>query len=120
MKKDLSTPKLISNRSINYNEIYNYVESIFKELTKDIKVQSFSNYDEFFETIIYYANATISKEKEIKLIQESLKENNLEIAEKIIIRNIVLNYLSEYLYQEQDKIITLPKTPSSKRKMYKI
>ena len=109
----------------NYNEIYNYVESIFKELTKDIKVQSFSNYDEFFETIIYYANealkiATISKEKEIKLIQESLKENNLEIAEKIIIRNIVLNYLSEYLYQEQDKIITLPKTPSSKRKMYKI
>ena len=50
----------------------------------------------------------------------SLKENNLEIAEKIIIRNIVLNYLSEYLYQEQDKIITLPKTPSSKRKMYKI
>ena len=24
MKKDLSTPKLISNRSINYNEIYNY------------------------------------------------------------------------------------------------
>lgn len=125
MKKDLSTLKLISNRSINYNEIYNYVESIFKELTKDIKVQSFSNYDEFFETIIYYANealkiATISKEKEIKLIQESLKENNLEIAEKIIIRNIVLNYLSEYLYQEQDKIITLPKTPSSKRKMYKI
>lgn len=114
IKKDLSTPKLISNRSINYNEIYNYVESIFKELTKDIKVQSFSNYDEFFETIIYYANealkiATISKEKEIKLIQESLKENNLEIAEKIIIRNIVLNYLSEYLYQEQDKIITLPK-----------
>ena len=108
-----------------YNEIYNYVESIFKELTKDIKVQSFSNYDEFFETIIYYANealkiATISKEKEIKLIQESLKENNLEIAEKIIIRNIVLNYLSEYLYQEQDKIITLPKTPSNKRKMYKI
>ena len=62
----------------------------------------------------------ISKEKEIKLIQESLKENNLEIAEKIIIRNIVLNYLSEYLYQEQDKIITLPKTPSDKRKMYKI
>ena len=125
MKKDLSTLKLISNRSINYNEIYNYVESIFKELTKDIKVQSFSNYDEFFETIIYYANealkiATISKEKEIKLIQESLKENNLEITEKIIIRNIVLNYLSEYLYQEQDKIITLPKTPSSKRKMYKI
>ena len=125
MKKDLSTPKLISNRSINYNEIYNYVESIFKELTKDIKVQSFSNDDRFFETIIYYANealkiATISKEKEIKLIQESLKENNLEIAEKIIIRNIVLNYLSEYLYQEQDKIITLPKTPSSKRKMYKI
>ena len=50
----------------------------------------------------------------------SLKENNLEIAEKIIIRNIVLNYLSEYLYQEQDKIITLPKTPSDKRKMYKI
>ena len=125
MKKDLSTLKLISNRSINYNEIYNYVESIVKELTKDIKVQSFSNYDEFFETIIYYANealkiATIPKEKEIKLIQESLKENNLEIAEKIIIRNIVLNYLSEYLYQEQDKIITLPKTPSSKRKMYKI
>ena len=125
MKKDLSTLKLISNRSINYNEIYNYVESIFKELNKDIKVQSFSNYDEFFETIIYYANealkiATISKEKEIKLIQESLKENNLEITEKIIIRNIVLNYLSEYLYQEQDKIITLPKTPSSKRKMYKI
>lgn len=125
MEKDLSTPKLITNRSNIYNEIYNYVEAIFKELTKDIKVQSFSNYDEFFETIIYYANealkiATISKEKEIKLIQESLKENNLEIAEKIIIRNIVLNYLSEYLYQEQDKIITLPKTPSSKRKMYKI
>ena len=102
MKKDLSTPKLISNRSINYNEIYNYVESIFKELTKEIKIQSFSNYDEFFETIIYYASEA------------------LEIAEKIIIRNIVLNYLSEYLYQEQDKIITLPKTPSNKRKMYKI
>ena len=65
-------------------------------------------------------NGVDYKITEIKLIQESLKENNLEIAEKIIIRNIVLNYLSEYLYQEQDKIITLPKTPSSKRKMYKI
>ena len=49
-----------------------------------------------------------------------LTKDSKKLHTKIIIRNIVLNYLSEYLYQEQDKIITLPKTPSSKRKMYKI
>ena len=92
MKKDLSTPKLISNRSINYNEIYNYVESIFKELTKEIKIQSFSNYDEFFETIIYYASealkiATISKDK-IKKVYRSNKFKDNEIITLIKKKNI--------------------------------
>lgn len=125
INSDISTPRLIADRSQAYYNIYNYVKEVFKESLKNTFIQNSSNYNDYFELIITTANKVMqivlqSKEKEIKLIQESLEYNNLKTTKNIIIRNIVLNYLTEYLSQEKEKIKTLPKSLIKERKMYEI
>lgn len=124
-EEDISSSKTIKNRSNIYNKIYNYVESIFKEKISSNKNKIFKDYNEYLETLVFYANealniATSTQDKEITMLKEKLKEEGLEIEKEIIIRNIVLNYLSNYLYQEKEKIIKLPKSLIKKIKNYSI
>ena len=51
---------------------------------------------------------------------EELKEQGINIDTKIIIRNIVLNYLSNYLNKEKNNIINLQKSQTKERKRYLI
>lgn len=125
VKKDIGASKLIIDKTIIYNEIYNYVRVLLNELIAKNAHTIFNSYDEYLENIISCANtaleiAKVNKEKEIKIIKEALKEEGLIIEEIVIIRNIVLNYLSNYLYAEKEKIITLPKSLIKQTKSYPI
>lgn len=122
---NISKSKKIGANSITYKELYNYIETIFKEFISTSIVIDYNNYDKYLESLTNIANKVIqitekTKNKELRIIQETLKSEGLEIKIEVILRNIVLNYLSNYLYQEKEQIKTLPKTLIKERKNYQI
>ena len=101
----------------------NYINNLFNELIPTYLQEPIKDYDDYLTKIINCANETLkisteSKAKEITLIKENLKKEGLTIKDTIIIRNIVLNYLSNYLHQEKEKIINLNPSTLKKVKYY--
>ena len=96
----------------------NYINNLFNELIPTYLQEPIKDYDDYLTKIINCANETLkisteSKAKEITLIKENLKKEGLTIKDTIIIRNIVLNYLSNYLHQEKEKIRMVPSKSDS-------
>lgn len=120
-KKDISPPKKIANRSIIYNEIYNYIKNQF--IKEETIYNQQINYDEYLTIITTQIQEIIKKAKtvkkeEIKTLQKSLANEGLVINEETIIKNIALNYLSEYLKEEEIK--NMQKSPIKELKKYKV
>lgn len=123
--KNISTPKQIKETSIHYIKLFNYVQDLFNELIKKYLIPPISDYDDYLTKIINCANkvleiAETSKEKEILIIKNNLEKEGLNINKIIIIRNIVLNYLSNYLFQEKEYIQELKPSKIKKIKHYNI
>lgn len=123
--KDISTSKQINNNSLYYIELSDYIKNLFNELIPSYLQKPIKDYDDYLTRVIDCANkvlevSTITKEKEIAIIKENLKHEGLIISNTIIIRNIVLNYLSNYLYQEKETIINLNPSTLKKVKHYNI
>ncbi len=123
--KDISMPKEIQAESNTYRKLSNNIKAIYNELEPLYINNKIKNYNEYLESLVLCANkvleiSTITKEKEIHIIKETLKEQGINIDTKIIIRNIVLNYLSNYLNKEKNSIINLEKSQTKERKRYLI
>lgn len=123
--KDISMPKEIQAESNTYRKLSNNIKAIYNELEPLYINNKIKNYNEYLESLVLCANkvleiSTITKEKEIHIIKETLKEQGINIDTKIIIRNIVLNYLSNYLNKEKNNIINLQKSQTKERKRYLI
>lgn len=123
--KDISMPKKIQAESNTYRKLSNNIKAIYNELEPLYINNKIKNYNEYLESLVLCANkvleiSTITKEKEIHIIKETLKEQGINIDTKIIIRNIVLNYLSNYLNKEKNNIINLQKYQTKERKRYLI
>ena len=123
--KDISMPKKIQAESNTYRKLSNNIKAIYNELEPLYINNKIKNYNEYLESLVLCANkvleiSTITKEKEIHIIKETLKEQGINIDTKIIIRNIVLNYLSNYLNKEKNNIINLQKSQTKERKRYLI
>lgn len=123
--KDISMPKEIQAESNTYRKLSNNIKAIYNELEPLYINNKIKNYNEYLESLVLCANkvleiSTITKEKEIHIIKETLKEQGININTKIIIRNIVLNYLSNYLNKEKNNIINLQKSQTKERKRYLI
>lgn len=123
--KDISMPKEIQAESNTYRKLSNNIKAIYNELEPLYINNKIKNYNEYLESLVLCANkvleiSTITKEKEIHIIKETLKEQGINIDTKIIIRNIVLNYLSNYLNKEKNNIINLEKSQTKERKRYLI
>ena len=123
--KDISMPKKIQAESNTYRKLSNNIKAIYNELEPLYINNKIKNYNEYLESLVLCANkvleiSTITKEKEIHIIKETLKEQGINIDTKIIIRNIVLNYLSNYLNKEKNNIINLQKSKTKERKRYLI
>ena len=118
-------PKKIQAESNTYRKLSNNIKAIYNELEPLYINNKIKNYNEYLESLVLCANkvleiSTITKEKEIHIIKETLKEQGINIDTKIIIRNIVLNYLSNYLNKEKNNIINLQKSQTKERKRYLI
>ena len=85
----------------------------------------FNDYDEYFTYLIECTNRCIkitmeNKEKEANEIRKILKENDIQVSNYIIIRNIVADTLSNYLRDNVQIEQNLPKTKIKKTREYPI
>lgn len=121
----ISKTKKVKEKSNYYNEIYKYVEMIFNENISKYNKIIFNDYNEYLDSIIDCTNKCIeilyqNQKNNIKEIQNIIKSENIKISDYIIIRNIVLNYLSAYLKNEKQNIKRLKKSNHKKIKDYKL
>lgn len=123
--KDKSNPKQVEERTKTYITLYELAESLFIELLSQIKDMSFNDYDEYFEKLVEISNKVMkiiidSNNIELLELTEKYTNLNLRIEKLHIIRNIVLNILSDFLEKDKKRIINLPKSNHTKRKIYKL
>ena len=121
--KSISSEKYIKEKSPIYNNIYEYIRIIFNNLMQENI--SFIDYNNFFEIIALTVNKCIEitlKEKkyELQKLSNIIKEEGITIKIYDITFNITLNYLTEYLYNNKDKIKDIPKSLIKEKKWYNI
>ena len=120
-----SKDMIVLDHSESYLEIYKEVETLFLELMSKYQIIDFKDYDNYFTILINCAKECLkiiskNRKKTISIMYKKLKEQEIKIEEHIIIRNIVLNYLSDYLNKDIERQKTLTKTIHNKPKSYSL
>ena len=94
----ISNPKQVLNHSEYYEEVYNYITIIFNKILKATNYQK-TNYQEYFNYLINCTEKCIDlalnmQKPNINIINTRLKDNDIQISNETLIRNIAYNYLS--------------------------
>ena len=102
----ISNPKQVLNHSEYYEEVYNYITIIFNKILKATNYQK-TNYQEYFNYLINCTEKCIDlalnmQKPNINIINTRLKDNDIQISNETLIRNIAYNYLSEYLAKNKE------------------
>lgn len=110
--------KKVENLSDYYLILYKKAQEIYQEL---MQKETFDDYDEYLTQVSSCLKKSLSILKEnnketLASLCTYLQSRGISKKEDIILRNILLNYLSSYFFEYQSQIINLPK---SKTKMYK-
>lgn len=103
----ISKPKQVLNHSEYYEEVYNYITIIFNKILKATNYQK-TNYQEYFNYLINCTEKCIDlalnmQKPNINIINTRLKDNDIQISNETLIRNIAYNYLSEYLAKNKEE-----------------
>lgn len=103
----ISNPKQVLNHSEYYEEVYNYITIIFNKILKATNYQK-TNYQEYFNYLINCTEKCIDlalnmQKPNINIINIRLKDNDIQISNETLIRNIAYNYLSEYLAKNKEE-----------------
>ena len=103
----ISNPKQVLNHSEYYEEVYNYITIIFNKILKATNYQK-TNYQEYFNFLINCTEKCINialnmQKSNIDIINTRLKNNDIQISNEALIRNIAYNYLSEYLTKSKEE-----------------
>lgn len=103
----ISNPKQVLNHSEYYEEVYNYIAIIFNKILKTTNYQK-TNYQEYFNYLINCTEKCIDlalnmQKPNINIINTRLKDNDIQISNETLIRNIAYNYLSEYLAKNKEE-----------------
>lgn len=109
----ISNPKQVLNHSEYYEEVYNYITIIFNKILKATNYQK-TNYQEYFNYLINCTEKCIDlalnmQKPNINIINTRLKDNDIQISNETLIRNIAYNYLSEYLAKNKEEEKNLSK-----------
>ena len=115
--------QIIKDETIYHKEIVKYVEMIFNEYI--IKKKYFYNYDDYFSYLIQCTKKCIkltkkNKNKKANTIKDILEEQGINVTAYLIIRNICIDTLSNYLRDNAQREQNLPKTKIKEKKEYKI
>lgn len=103
----ISNPKQVLNHSEYYEEVYNYITIMFNKILKATNYQK-TNYQEYFNYLINCTEKCIDlalsmQKPNINIINTRLKDNDIQISNETLIRNIAYNYLSEYLAKNKEE-----------------
>lgn len=103
----ISNPKQVLNHSEYYEEVYNHITIIFNKILKATNYQK-TNYQEYFNYLINCTEKCIDlalnmQKPNINIINTRLKDNDIQISNETLIRNIAYNYLSEYLAKNKEE-----------------
>lgn len=117
-------PKKIEESSEEHKKLEIIAKEMFLEKMDDYYNYPFEDYDEYFSTVTTNAYLCTQKitEREEQLLHNivlNLANHNLNISDEIVARNIVLNYLSQYLDFDTQRISSLPKSKIKTSKDYK-
>lgn len=121
----ISDNKIINMPSETYLYLYQYVKKIFNEsLVHYSNIVDYDKYLEMITEIIKKCKLLMINEKknEIEYLFKILASEEIPIfndsQKEIVIYNIILNYLSEYLKINKDLIKELPKSMIRQKKIY--
>ncbi len=121
---NIKESKKVEKPSEEHSKLEIITKEMFLERMDDYYNYQFEDYDEYFSTLTGNANLCTQKiiESEKQLLHNiilNLANYNLKISDEIVARNIVLNYLSQYLDSDAKRISSLPKSKVKTPKYYK-
>lgn len=122
---EVSKPITIEDETQEHMLLSKLSKEIFLEQMKSYDNYNFQDYDEYLYIITQNIKTLIKilESNYLSLVDQIIKnlENKGMYRNKnLIIQNIVLNYLPEYLKQDEQRIKILPKTKVKTPKTYKI
>ena len=99
--------QMTETKRLYYEEVYNYITIIFNKILKATNYQK-TNYQEYFNYLINCTEKCIDlalnmQKPNINIINTRLKDNDIQISNETLIRNIAYNYLSEYLAKNKEE-----------------
>lgn len=121
----ISTAKQVPKESTYHLELSKIAGSMYEELMQKFRNYSFEDYDEYLSTVIDKASICIdhllvSEEEKVKEIPSLLREQHMLVDSSQVVRNIVLNYLANYLNKDRIRNTNLPKSKIKTWKSYSI
>lgn len=121
----IGKPQKIEEESYEHKILSKLTENIYQDLMNKYSNYSFEDYDKYMAIITQNVKKLIEilKENEIKKatkITEYLKSKGMNSNIELILQNIVLDYLSKYLIQNEEQIKTIPKSKVKTPKSYSI
>lgn len=121
----ISDYQQIEKESYEHYMLSKLAEQIYLELISKYDTFTFKDYDEYFMAItqtIKKVILTIVQNEETKTnkIISYLQSKNITTKKEILISNIVLNYLTKYLIQDEERIKNLPKSKTKNLKWYPV
>lgn len=122
---DIGVPKIVEEESYEHKFLSQKTQELYLNVMNNYLNYTFKDYNEYLNTVTQNIKKVINilELEEIKKINEItkyLQDKGMYTKTEQIIQNIVLNYISEYLLQDENRIISLPKTKTIERKKYPI
>lgn len=113
----------IAKESDEYQKLFLICKKILLESINSIEGIKYNDYDEFLESCVESIGDTIEVICQANYIyvtdiQNTLKNQGIDVTKEHIVRNIVFNCFADYLKQEHNSIINLSKSLNKKVKRY--
>ena len=126
IKKDtIETPQKIEEESYEHKMLTEITKEFYLDTMNKYYHYSFEDYDEYLSILTQNVSTVMKllekeEDKKITEISKLLQNQGMYTRKEQIIQNLVLNYLSEYLTENEEIIKTLPKSKIRKTKSYSI
>lgn len=121
----ISSSKQVDEESYEHGILSKQAKELYLELISEFDTYSFQDYDEYLTIATQNIGKVMSiiekdEEKRVTEIAALLQSKKVLVRKDTIIQNIVLNYLAEYLRQDEERIKSLAKTRNKTHKSYSI
>lgn len=121
----IGNPQKVEEESHEHQVLSHIVKELFLNLISKYHNYSFTDYDEYLTIMLQNLKVVIhtieeAEDKKITEISKYLEGKGMHVKKDLIVQNLVLNFLAEYLRQDEKRIKTLPKTKVKSPKQYSI